>query len=546
MKSVELLNLNNLNIFIGKNSSGKSNLLEGLNLFFKSFSFVGGNTAGLNQYHWYNRNTRKPIEFELIFELTEKEISQLIPKKIFAALKKLTNNLPDIYKTISIKRKIINLTGTWETELLDCFGLILVHENKTQTPDNVFQSFRVEYTEKNKILPYDVFVPSNEEINTILSNIVKKIKDQYRLITQIRDVKNPVSDRVTLINSELQTALWTLDQSIQTDEEDKFIDINQSFTNITSKSLDPAQGQAYIRRQGRRFPLYLEGGGVQSAIQLIFEIKNQLDQCVIFGIEEPESHAHSDMQRRIFNELKTLSEKCQLFIATHSPTFVDKDHLKDTWISKIIEGATVFERTNILKTIVEELGIRPSDVLFFADRILFVEGKSDEIILRVFSKILGVDLSNVAIIPIGGKTKSRHNLTLWLKITRGMLPIFLILDKDAESEIEPLEQEGLIKTTEYHIWEEGALESYYPVPVVKKALSELDLKYSLGLPVEQIIKRIQQGKLTPDKIDLGEKTQLLEKTWKVELAKIVANLIITSKDLKINDEVKRALKQALS
>src|SRR4030042_3310393 len=63
LRNVELADINDLCILLGKNSSGKSNILEGLSLFFTDFSLTGGTSSGLNEYFWFNRNKDAPIEF---------------------------------------------------------------------------------------------------------------------------------------------------------------------------------------------------------------------------------------------------------------------------------------------------------------------------------------------------------------------------------------------------------------------------------------------------------------------------------------------------
>ena len=60
LKQVTLDKLDNLNVLIGRNSSGKSNILEAMNLFFSEFEPVKGTTTGLNEYFWYKGST-KPI-----------------------------------------------------------------------------------------------------------------------------------------------------------------------------------------------------------------------------------------------------------------------------------------------------------------------------------------------------------------------------------------------------------------------------------------------------------------------------------------------------
>jgi predicted ATP-dependent endonuclease of OLD family len=112
-----------------------------------------------------------------------------------------------------------------------------------------------------------------------------------------------------------------------------------------------------------------------------------------------------------------LSTDCQLFITTHSPTFVDRADLNTVWISRFTNGETTFEKATELTEILGELGIKPSDVLFFANKILFVEGKTEEIVIPAFAQKLQVDLKDVAIIAVEGKTEARLNLKTWVKIT---------------------------------------------------------------------------------------------------------------------------------
>lgn len=543
LRDVEFKDLGNLNIFVGKNSSGKSNVLEALGIFFDDFSIKGGSTTGLDKYCWHNKKTGNPIEFEVKIELSDDEIREIFPPVLLERIKGYSDSL----RTLTIKRRIMHEDGKWTTSLLQCSGLRLVSNNRLVMVDSVVRTLIAKnvgdlFGASRKISDIKF---SQQFREFILSKISNLIKGRFRLITQIRDGTTTIAHRITLVNPELQRSLWNLDQSTESAEEERCADIETSFAKITGRRLDPARGELYIRRQQRRFPLYLEGGGIQAVMQLVFKLKSQVDRIPFFGIEEPEAHSHSELQRRFFNEIKSLSKNCQLFITTHSPTFVDRTDLGNVWISKFENGETTFERASELQEIVEELGIRPSDVLFFADKILFVEGRSEEIVIPAFAENLGVDLNDVAVLSVEGKNKARLNLKTWVKITRGMLPVFLLLDKDAETEIEELETEGLIKPGRYHVWSQGAIESYYPLPLMEKALNELDQRYSLEMDVSGILGRIKGGELLPDKIDLGAKEKLLDKKLKVLLAESIAKLIRHEKEIKIPEEVRRALERSV-
>lgn len=304
------------------------------------------------------------------------------------------------------------------------------------------------------------------------------------------------------------------------------------------------RGQIYIRRNGRRLPIYSEGGGIQEIINTIFELKSEPDKFYFFGIEEPEAHSHPDLQRKFFEELKSLSNRNQIFIATHSPVFIDRAKLESSWSVKILDGKTKIQRIGELADIIREIGARPSDI-FFADRILFVEGKTEEIIIPAFFKKLKLDFQDLAIIPVEGKGKSRSNLKTWIKITRNILPIYIILDKDAKPDAVELREKGLIKSENLHVWQRGAIEAYYPLEIFQLAMKELNERYCLEIDVDNLIDKIKRGELNADKIDLGDKGRQLGKSWKVLLGETVANLLM-ERDVQVLDEVKMALENVLS
>lgn len=464
-----------------------------------------------------------------------------MPSTLFEDIKGLEEETNLLY----IKR-IIKTPGNWETLELDLLRLHLVKGDKPCTPSEALKPLMTKYAKPEAGSP-DVANPLTPEIiNRILSSIASALKGKFKLISQIRDVKNPIVNRVTLIDSELQNALWNLDQSIKPEEEQKCSVIETAFEEITGKRIDPAQGQVYIRRMTQRFPLNLEGGGVQASIQLIYSLKSEAEKFVFFGIEEPEAHSHPELQRKLFEELKSFSSNRQVFVITHSPTFVDRSELSNVWISRFIETETSIKRADDLQSVISELGIRPSDVIFFANKIIFVEGKSDAIILQVFAKKLLIDLTDIAIVPVGGKNQARANLKTWIEIARGTLPVFLLLDNDAKQELRELENTGLISPSQRHLWKEGSIESYYPIRLLQNALTELNQRYNLEMDVPTIIQRIEEKKLCPDKIDIGQKTKMLDKSWEVLLAESMARLIEDCSDVELSEEVVRALRSAVS
>jgi hypothetical protein len=592
-------NIGNLTVLIGKNSSGKSNLLEALSLFFDHFALAGGTTSGLNEYFWHNRRTTNPIHFTVTIKLNERECEEIFPPEIMELVK---GRSPQSCDMLTISRQITNLQGTWRTEYLKWADLSLIKSDQPITPeefnkqlsstklsasveDLVTKAYRevlhrdpdpsgmetysrllregktVEWL-KNQLRESEEFkqkfgssaqptipptsMPSitSETLTKINSNILERVRGKFKLIAAIRDVRNPVAYRMTLIDSAIQSRLWSLNQSTAVPDEMKYTDIESSFRRITDQRLDFAQGQIFIRKVGRRFPLYFEGGGIQGIINTIYELRSEPGKSFVFGIEEPEAHSHPELQRKFFDDLKLISAQKQIFIATHSPIFIDKANPEDTWIVKIVDGKTEIQRIKELKEVLEEIGARPSDIFFFADRILFVEGKTEETIIPAFAERLGIDLRDLAIIPVEGKDQARLHLKTWIKITRNVLPIFLILDNDAKKAVDELIREGLIEHEKCHLWQKGSIEAYYPLEILSTALDELNSRYNLEMNVSEIMEKIRKGELTPDKIDLGGKRKLLDKSWEVILGGTVTK-ILREKEVHISDEVRRALEKAV-
>lgn len=546
LKDIKLEEIGNLCVLLGKNSSGKSNILEAIHLIFSEFALTGGITSGLNEYFWFNRSTTNPIEFFITIELAEDECDYIFPEELLNITKSVETSTESKekeskYRELAIYRKIINLQGTWKTEFLKWGELFLIKDDKALTPEEVQKSWA-------EIKPPELsFSFTPQMLSAIHTKLVEKIKGRLKLISAIRDVKNPtVINRLTLHDSQIQSSIWSLDQSINPKDEEKYTGITTSFNKTTGQQLDPAQGQIFVRKKVGRIPLFLEGGGIQSALNLIFSIKSEPEKGYIFTIEEPETHSHPELQRKLFNELKSLSGTNQIFLSTHNSIFIDKSDLNNMFIVKMVENKTQIERISELKEALDEIGAKPSDIFFFSNKILFVEGKSEELVIPAFADNLSINLEDIAIVPVEGKSKARLNLKTWIKITRNALPIFLILDKDAKDELDDLKKEKLVQSGNYHVWQKGSIEDYYPHEILQSALEELNSRYSLDIKVAEIISRIKKGDLKPDRIDLGKKQNLLDKSWEVILAETISKLIKEKKGVEIADEVRRVLERVVA
>jgi energy-coupling factor transporter ATP-binding protein EcfA2 len=108
-------------------------------------------------------------------------------------------------------------------------------------------------------------------------------------------------------------------------------------------------------------------------------------------VEEPETNLHPDAQRRLLTHLRGWAKDKVFVLSTHSPTFLDRAAGSlPVWLVQRVGGKATLKRAELsLGEVMEEIGVRLSDVLS-ADRILVVEGDSDEVVLETwFPDLLG-------------------------------------------------------------------------------------------------------------------------------------------------------------
>jgi len=446
---VELEDIGDLTTLIGKNSSGKSNLLEALNLFFTEMSPEIERNTTFNDYLWYNRKTKEPIEFIVTIEFG-KELKDIITEEVYHSL-----DLEETDNNLTICRQIVSSPpdkALWKTKYVKINGASLIENSKL-----VKKPIK---PKKVKTSPPPSPSPESPELDLLpelLQNISEAIKGKFKLIFTTRDVSGPTNlwNRTSIVPQGTQNQLINLHESTNTIDEEKWSKIEDFLEEVPSfkGKLDIIRGKIFIKDRRIRFPMSLIGGGHQEILSLVPSL---IESDVIIGIEEPETHLHSELARNFFNILKKASENCQIFITTHFPVFVDKADIENTWIIRIKSNETKairIEKRGDLKSVLYELGYKPSDILF-ADKILLVEGWTEKEVLPILAEKMGYTLleKGISIFPTRGKDQSKYHLKMWAEITKNAeIPIFMLLDKDAEKEKKELLKENLINKNCIHL-----------------------------------------------------------------------------------------------
>ncbi len=164
---------------------------------------------------------------------------------------------------------------------------------------------------------------------------------------------------------------------------------------------------------------------------------------VIFAMEEPELFLHPHAQRRLATSLREIAKtpQHQVFLCTHSTHFVDLAHYKEVVIiskESAAEGSRVRQCTAELfagegiderkKRFHMAEWINPDrGEMFFARRVIFVEGETEKVLIPYVAQKLGIFDPDVSVIDCGAK----HNLPLYVTIANAFQISYIVIhDED--------------------------------------------------------------------------------------------------------------------
>lgn len=179
------------------------------------------------------------------------------------------------------------------------------------------------------------------------------------------------------------------------------------------------------------------GEGVQNALVLailqVFEERRK--KGAILLIEEPEMFLHPQMQRSLSKTLQAIGTTNQVLYTTHSPHFVTiPEYPQVLLVRRGVHGTSV-RRSNLpldakrREKLIKEFDPERNE-LFFATRLILVEGDTEKLALPEYARRLGHDLdrSGTTIVEVGGK----RSLMEFVQIAKSFaIPTGIIYDRDS-------------------------------------------------------------------------------------------------------------------
>jgi len=229
------------------------------------------------------------------------------------------------------------------------------------------------------------------------------------------------------------------------------IDGDQNNVSLHFNAYDPndvyKNVELFVTQMGITTSARDVGAGLQSAIVIaVFRTYQELrKEGAVFAIEEPEVFLHPQKARYFSSILKNLSEAGnQIFITTHSPIFVSIDNPESVVCIRRDQGngstATQTKIDCLASNERQELRLLSEfdsqrNEMFFAKKVLFVEGNTEKVSLPLVFKSCGIDMNRLgySVIECGGKTK----IPLFAKAAKAVgIPFMILADEDDPNDSE--------------------------------------------------------------------------------------------------------------
>jgi len=213
-------------------------------------------------------------------------------------------------------------------------------------------------------------------------------------------------------------------------------------------------------------------------------VVRKVSESTFFIFEEPELYLHPQAQRELYASLKQLSENGnQVLLSTHSSSFVDIDAYKSICIvyKNNVEDGTKRRQCGTELFAAEEdkrkfnMGywINPDrGELFFAKKVILVEGQTEKVVVTYLAKALGVYKYEYSVIDCGSKNSIPQYCSLLNKFG---IPYVVVYDKDHHSGKSPEKLAEADRSAE-------AITNSIDSQFGKTVVMNNDIEEELGLP----------------------------------------------------------------
>lgn len=560
--SVPIENLSEVNVFIGPNIAGKSNILQALQ-YLRGLAIGSGVEDFRNSV--FDRNLDSNISMTLTVTLLPHERTEVINKLLDLSGTSVKNDLVrSSFLSVLSFRVVVKPKGVVEEEIRaskPSEGDFVLYKSTPKSATEGLRRLYVldldSYLSNIKTFEDSVFVnPPLRDLGDqnvsyqaldaskttgTTRDLIDRLKELFRgfvIFPPVRQVtpNMQLGEEKALIPT--GTNLVKFLNSLLSNDPDRFVALKDRATQIVpliKAILAPARGNEAtvdVREEGLKTPTNISNVsfGLTQILILTIGFVTASEGSVIM-IEEPELHLHAGTQRRLFELIRNEAKAKQFFLTTHSPIFTGCDDKIKTYIvarKKGISSVRQVQEKAELKTVKSALGHRNTD-LFGYECVIFVEGESEERFIPMLAEAMDYDFveNGIKIINVGGSGKATKIEEYLHYIKDSDVLPYVIADgnKEVRNRIEDWKREGILKQECSTIWPlefEDCFDAETLGNAIKEYAKELSLDFEVpiqeltkakadGKPVSKLIQRSLHAKELPElnKPLLAEKIALV-------------------------------------
>lgn len=461
LKETTLLGLGKINVICGKNNSGKTTLLEGLHasriigmpLDESAQRVIFQQLASLTtRYHSHTRETIEQRILRALYEAAQAHDLWFANER--------DSYVQSAFKTIDISEATHGLKAGWEQLFKDEPSILLPAKRELELIQQVNSD--QELLPSGKGILNALFFRKNQDT---VSELNKNYQEMSKAFTEV-------------------SSGYTFDVF--------FVRTNQVSLRFSYND------QSFIDAKDC-------GLGLQDLLVMLFFAMHPDYRTLM--IEEPESHLHPEIQKKLLFFLRNSTDK-QVFLTTHSNVFLNNAFV-DRVLFTSFDNSVVIDDATSRASILDDLGYSVTDNLV-SDIVILVEGPSDVPVVEEFLIKLGLYESyDTKLWPLGGDIMDQLDLSVLAQ----SYSLIALLDNDPGSDrirkrfIENCEANGIpvFRLQRYSI------ENYFPLRVLKEEFGsqipshvseirpEIKLEDQIGLSVKKSNRKLAKS-MTLDEI----------------------------------------------
>jgi putative ATP-dependent endonuclease of the OLD family len=428
-EGVLIENIKKLNILIGKNNSGKSNVLRFFNQCSKGIRMK-------NETRNISNLLRKELDkHENYFQGNKKNPEITISIKAKDILEKLIEYIPEI-SLLTMKIDLFENKIIKKCEILD-----KLDDKQLFSLQNKFSS-----ASRKSLLEH-----LNKELSEKLLRIFFNLFDKMIFIPDFRQIIEQEREQEpnTINGQNIISEMFKIQNPKYGEEgnKEKFAKIQEFVRDLLDEQsvnieIPYDKEKILLEMNGNRLPLESFGTGIHELVIICSALA--LYEKHIVCIEEPEIHLHPYLQRKLMNFLIDKTNNIY-FITTHSNVFLDFNKNASVYHVAYNKSKTSISYANTNEqscAILNDLGYKASDLLQ-SNGIIWVEGPSDRIFLNRWINLLRNDFIegiHYTIMFYGGRLLSHLSMTKkefltdkFIELLRINRNSMIIIDRDGIS-----------------------------------------------------------------------------------------------------------------